>query len=543
MTVADVRYVLPTDAETVALPDHGEVLLARRGSRVTPQLLSADSMRLLEQFRTPSTLTQAILGYCSATASDPVSTLEAAFPVLVALTHADLLVPDGSDSAAAMEDRQRVGEVAGPATITARLRTLRDSEIWRGELCDGTAVVVKIVDDAAFGPDLFAREVAALCRLSPLAGTDVPQLVWREASPTGGTLVLSEVVGDPVDLAVADRDDDDRRAVAVAVLDAYTALHDRGVLHGDVHAGNVLLRPDGTVTVIDFGLAQLADATAEPGMPVPRAAGGEGLDPSCARALLRDRALPPLDTASEQYAIAALVHRVLTSTSYLDLACEREEALRRITADEPRRFAAVGAAPWPSGERVLRRALAKSPAERFASTTALRDALASATRASNGDTRASSGAARAGLVAVADEGTHPETELRRAVEALEVDGAVWQGADPDEAAHAAWFLQRVADLSGDVTAHDLAAVWTLRAGGSLPTAPRPDEGVTRAHGELDAYCRTGHDVHLRRARAIATRLGTAPVWRVDVRRGRWASVLATLECERPADALLPGSPA
>lgn len=534
MTVADVRYVLPTDAETVALPDHGEVLLARRGSRVTPQLLSADSMRLLEQFRTPSTLTQAILGYCSATGSDPVSTLEAAFPVLVALTHADLLVPDGSDSAAAMEDRQRVGEVFGPATITARLRTLRDSEIWRGELCDGTSVVVKIVDDAAFGPDLFAREVAALCRLSPLAGTDVPQLVWHEASPTGGTLVLSEVVGDPVDLAVADRDDDDRRAVAVAVLDAYTALHEHGVLHGDVHAGNVLLRPDGTVTVIDFGLAQLADAGREPGMPVPRAAGGEGLDPSCARALLHDRALPALDTASEQYAIAALVHRILTSTSYLDLACEREEALRRITTDEPRRFAAVGSAPWPSGERVLRRALAKSPSDRFTSIAALRDALASAARADRTPARASV-AAPAGAVA--------EIELRRAVEALEVDGAVWQGAEPDEAAHAAWFLQRVADLTGDVTAHDLAAVWTLRAGGSLPTAPRPDEGVTRAHGELDAYCRTGHDVHLRRARAIATRLGTAPVWRVDVRRGRWASVLAALECERPADALLPGSPA
>ena len=135
----------------------------------------------------------------------------------------------------------------------------------------------------------------------------------------------------------------------------------------------------------------------------------------------------------------------------------------------------------------------------------------------------------------------PDVERRTAVEALEVDGAVWQAAGAEEAAHAAWFLQRVAALTGDVTAHDLAAVWTLRAAGSLPPRPRPDEAVTRAHHELDAYCRTGNDVHLRRARAIATRLGTAPVWRVDVRRGRWASILATLECERPADAVLPGT--
>ena len=72
---------------------------------------------------------------------------------------------------------------------------------------------------------------------------------------------------------------------------------------------------------------------------------------------MHGKALPVLDGASEQYAIAALVHRILTSTAYLDLACERVEALHRITTDEPRRFAAVGIEPWPSGERVLRRAL------------------------------------------------------------------------------------------------------------------------------------------------------------------------------------------
>ena len=262
--------------------------------------------------------------------------------------------------------------------------------------------------------------------------------------------------------------------------------------------------------------------------PAPRAGGGEGLDPACARALLHGKDLPALDPASEQYAIATLVHRVLTSTSYLELGCERDEALRRIATDPPRRLSAVGVAPWPSGERVLRRALEKSPGDRFSSTAALRDALGVAARVVM---PASSGAAT----------TEGAAARRRAVEALDVDGEIWASATLDEAAHAAWFLQRVAHLTGDVTAHDLAAVWTLRSGGGMPPRPRDDEGVTHAHRELDAYCRTGHDVHLRRAVAIASRLATAPVWRVDVRRGRWASILATLECERPADAVLPGT--
>ena len=220
--------------------------------------------------------------------------------------------------------------------------------------------------------------------------------------------------------------------------------------------------------------------------------------------------------------------RVLTSAPYLDLARERVDALKLIVSGEPRRFAAVGGPAWPSGERVLRRALAKSPAARFASVSDLRRAFVAATATALGDCdRQSDGSDAANLFS--------------AVAALDVDGPVWGSADNAEAAHAAWFLQRVALLTGDVRAHDLAAIWAVRAEGTALARPRADEAITRGHQELADYCLTGHDVHLRRALALATRLGTAPVRRVDVRRGRWASVLLNLECRRPAEAVLPGS--
>ncbi|MCU1538914.1 MAG: hypothetical protein JWP82_3265 [Humibacillus sp.] len=531
MSVVDVRYVLPDDAEAVPLPDAEEVILGRRGSRVAPQLLSADAMALLDHFRAPSTLTRAVLAYCATTGADPVATLDDAFPVLVALTRADLLVAEGSDEATLFEDRRRIGDRAGPATITSRLRTLRDSEVWRGVLDDGTAVVVKIVDEPRLGADLVAREVAALRRLAPRpeADTDtdtglrVPELQWHEASLTGGTLVMSEVVGDPLDVATLDLDQDGRRRVVLDLLGAYAELHERGVLHGDVHAGNVLLASDGLLTLIDFGLA---DVTGPGGVeaPPPRAAGGEGLDPACAAALLAGEPLPPLDAAAEQYAVAALAHRILTGSAHLDLATSRTEALERIVSHEPLRFAAVGAPAWPSGERVLRRALATRAGDRHTSVRRLRDAFAAAL-----------------VVHPSDPTSTGDTELAGAVSALDVDGRAWALADADESRHAAWFLHRVAELTGDVTAHDLAALWRVRAGAGAPAGPRTDEAVTRAHDELAAYCRTGGEVHRSRARAIATRLGTAPVWRVDVHRGRWASALLALECERPADATRPGA--
>lgn len=511
MSAPEVRYLLHTDVEAVPMPDQDEVLVARRGSRVPPQLISSDAMALLERFREPSTLVDAVLAYSADAGTDPMVTLDEAFGVLVALTRTDILVADGTAPARSLEDRHRVGEVVGPATITGRIRVLRDSEIWRAVLADGTRVVVKVVDDEHHGPGLVSRELAALSRLD---GSVAPRLVWHERSSTGGTLVLDEVDGDPADLATLVADADGRRRIATAVLDAYVALHERGVLHGDVHPGNVLVGADSTVALIDFGLAGTG------GEAPPRPGGGEYLDPATAAALRTGAPTPALDASAEQYAVAAVVYRLLTGAAHLDLACERDEALRRIVEDRPRPFVAVGATPWPTGERVLRRALSADPGRRFRSVRALRDAFVRAA-------------------------AHPSTgapDLRDALAALDVTGPVWATADDARAAHVAWFASRVAILTGDPFAYDLALVWSSRCGHGAPPAPHPRSPLARAHRALAAYARTGRPALLRVAREIADRLcaqARAPE-PVDVLTGGWAGLLLALECETPALALVPG---
>ncbi len=453
MSVVDLRYVLPDDLDVVALPEEQEVLVSRRGTRVPPQVLSAEAWALVELFRVPSTLVAAVRDHCATTGSEPVATLEAAFPVLVALTHSDVLVAEGSAAASSPASRLRAGETVGPARVTARLRVLRDSELWDAVLPDGAQVVVKIVDDPVIGADLFARERAALQRL---AGGPVPDLLWSEQSPTGGTLVLSAVDGEPVDLAVTashcEAGRPGRVEVALAVLDAYTELHDRGVLHGDVHAGNVLVDRLGRVTVIDFGLADVTDA----GLPSPpRSSGGEQLDPVAAEALRAGRAAPPLDAGAEQYAIGALLYRILTGAAYLDLGRERGEALAAVMSEPPRSFAEVGAVPWPEGERVVRRALAKAPWLRFASVAQLRACFATETER---------------LVPRMSATDDLQRSVGNAVRQLDVDGARWADTAGPETAQAARFLRQIAVLTGDVTAHDLALLWAVRAGTVEPPA-------------------------------------------------------------------------
>ncbi|MGK5642290.1 protein kinase domain-containing protein [Streptomyces sp. URMC 126] len=101
-------------------------------------------------------------------------------------------------------------------------------------------------------------------------------------------------------------------ATAEAVTAAVAAVHGRAVVHGDVSMGNVLLTPEGTAVIIDFGSARLphhpptaatpiAWRTTRPFTPPERlhAEGGAGAGGG-----------PTF--ASDQYSLAAVLHGLLT---------------------------------------------------------------------------------------------------------------------------------------------------------------------------------------------------------------------------------------
>src|ERR1700741_4614444 len=77
----------------------GDYAVTRPNSRSLARIIDSEGARLVQEFRQPSTVVEAILRYCRDTNEDPASTLDAAFPMLERLLHAGLLVPAASTRA------------------------------------------------------------------------------------------------------------------------------------------------------------------------------------------------------------------------------------------------------------------------------------------------------------------------------------------------------------------------------------------------------------------------------------------------------------
>ena len=222
----------------------------------------------------------------------------------------------------------------------------------------------------AAGRERFQRETEILARLNhPNAAALVDSGVADDGTCW---LAMPLVEGERID-RWCDAHAPDARAIVRLFLQVCSAVayaHRNLVIHRDIKPSNVLVDDAGHARLLDFGIGQFADATGERTHTLWRA-----LTPGYA-APEQLRGAPP-GTAMDVYGLGALLHRLLTGRTPQSGAADgqataRPSLLVREASDAYHRHYV----PLKSDlDRVLLKALAEEPEQRYATADALADDL------------------------------------------------------------------------------------------------------------------------------------------------------------------------
>ena len=282
-----------------------------------------------------------------------------------------------------------VGTPLGPYRIEGILGAGGMGEVYRAhDPRLGRSVAIKIIPETvARDPDAlarFEREARAVAMLSHPNILTLYEFVRSDGISYAVTELLD---GETLRARLVGGALPARKAVEIAaqIARGLAAAHDKQIVHRDLKPENVFIGLDGSVKILDFGLARLAT---ESTLTAPDAA---TVAPITNRGVVLGTVgyMAPeqvrgerVDHRADLFALGCIVYEMLTGRR----AFQRDTAAESMTAilkEEPPDPAASGSMIAPALQRLINRCLEKRPEERFQSARDLSFALESALDASH----------------------------------------------------------------------------------------------------------------------------------------------------------------
>src|SRR5687767_10327873 len=234
-------------------------------------------------------------------------------------------------------------------------------------------------------PELFAADQDRLARFTREAQTlaalnhpNIAQVFGLEKDASGAArraLVMELVEGEDLSVVIARGPIPLDQAVAIArqIADALEAAHAVGIIHRDLKPANVKVRRDGTVKVLDFGLAKAMDAAGyDSGQGLSPALSPTFTSPATQIGMVVGTAayMAPeqargkaVDKRVDIWAFGVVLFEMLTGGRVF-AGDELSDVLASVLKTEPD-WSAIPAETPPNVRRVLRRCLEKDPRRRL----------------------------------------------------------------------------------------------------------------------------------------------------------------------------------
>ncbi|WP_432832046.1 protein kinase domain-containing protein [Dactylosporangium sp. CA-092794] len=258
-----------------------------------------------------------------------------------------------------------VGTVlAGRYRIEQHIASGGMGDVWQGfdQVLDRTVAVkcLRAPSDEPSFVDRFWAEARTMATISHPGVVDVYD--FGDDPATGVYLVMKYIDGESLAHTLARDERLGTEATMRLVAEAAEALHaahEKGVTHRDVKPGNLLLRPDGSTMLTDFGIARSAAVNQQT---------AAGLLLGTASYMAPERtAGEPATARSDIYSLGVVAYRCLAGHLPFEGENLLQIALRHANDDPPPLPADVP----PAVREVVTRAMAKDPAARWPSGEAL----------------------------------------------------------------------------------------------------------------------------------------------------------------------------
>ncbi|PZG18482.1 serine/threonine protein kinase [Micromonospora craterilacus] len=260
--------------------------------------------------------------------------------------------------------------------LDERVATGGMGDVWRAsDLILGRQVAVKVLlPSLVSDPDFIARFRAEARIMAALRHPGIVQVFdcGEDDLPGGGRadyLVMEFVTGQPLSRRIEAEgrlDVGETMSVVAQAAQALNAAHLGGIVHRDVKPSNLLVQEDGTVVLVDFGVARSTNVTS---ITSTNAVPGTALYMAPEQAAGR-----PVSGATDLYALGAVAYCCLTGSPPFTGDNPLQVAVRHLDDAPPELPHDI-----PEAVRALvDRALAKDPADRFSSGAAMAEAARAA---------------------------------------------------------------------------------------------------------------------------------------------------------------------
>ncbi|GHJ46604.1 putative serine/threonine-protein kinase PknA [Catellatospora sp. TT07R-123] len=265
--------------------------------------------------------------------------------------------------------------LSGRYRIDDRIASGGMGDVWRGtDTVLDREVAIKVMLTALLEDPNFVERFKVEARTMATVNHPGVVRVYDFGMDQVAYLIMEYVEGDPLarTLNKFGRLTAARTMLLVAqAADALQAAHEKGIVHRDVKPGNLLVRPNGTLVLTDFGIARSAAASqltatgavmGTASYLAPEQASGAGASSS-----------------SDIYSLGVVAYQCLTGNRPYDGDTPLEIAMKHVNGTPP---------PLPNEippvvRQIVQRAMAKDPAKRWPSAASFADAARQAGNALN----------------------------------------------------------------------------------------------------------------------------------------------------------------